>query len=106
MLAVVLLKVLGERERSMGLVTDEMEMEGEEEGFNGLVGRAVAMGGGMRGNRRKKVTIKRGGKETRGTRHELVRMLGSLEKKLEQTLVIVRGNERERERERFGLSWC
>ncbi|MDR1300244.1 MAG: hypothetical protein LBK50_00895 [Candidatus Nomurabacteria bacterium] len=53
MLAVVLLKVLGMRDNSTGLVIGEMEMEGEEEGFNGLVGRAVAVGGGMRGNRRK-----------------------------------------------------
>jgi hypothetical protein len=41
------------RERLVGVVIGEMEMLGEEEGFNGLVGRAVAMGGGMRGNRRK-----------------------------------------------------
>ncbi|MDR1300558.1 MAG: hypothetical protein LBK50_02515, partial [Candidatus Nomurabacteria bacterium] len=73
---------------------------GEEEGFNGLVGRAVAMGGGMRGNRRKKVITRRGGKEMRGTIYELVRVLGSLERRLEQRLVIVRCNERERERER------
>jgi hypothetical protein len=68
MLAVVLLKVLGERERSMGLVTGEMEMEGEEAGLRELVGAAVASGSGSGGNKRKKVITRRGGNETRGTR--------------------------------------
>jgi hypothetical protein len=54
MLAVVLLKVLGERERSMGLVTGEMEILGAEEGFNGLVGGAAStVGTGVGGKMRR-----------------------------------------------------
>ncbi|MDR1300585.1 MAG: hypothetical protein LBK50_02660 [Candidatus Nomurabacteria bacterium] len=77
------------RERVVGEAMGEIERLGEEAGLRALVGKAETIGTGIGGNKRKKAMARSGGKETRGTKQELVRILGSLERKLVVVVVVV-----------------